>query len=186
MGLLTKWRGLCLMTLLMGLVSVQSISARDLTTAEQVALAQAVDRYNEIMNTRDWEAMVAAVPPRMLDKLLEGTGATKEQGIKKGAAVIGETMAKLKTEFRAMDLAKALKKEVADGTPYLFVPTESVVVVAGGKKLLVHSHMLALMDQEKWYLVRLASPTRLAMFVQLYPQFKGVEIPAETSEVLKE
>lgn len=135
---------------------------------------------------KDWEAIVAAIPPRMLDKILEGSGYTREQGIKKIAAHMGETMAKLKIDLRAMDLAKALKKEVADGTPYLFVPQESVVVVDSGEKLLVTSHMLALMDQEKWYLARLAEPTQLAMFVQVYPQFKGVEIPAETSEVLKE
>ena len=186
MSLLAKWCGLCL-TLLVALAPVQPATARDLTATEQAALAEAVDRFSEYMRTQDWPAMIeASIPPRVLDDMLKGSDQTKEQFFKVIAELMAETMAKMNLQSYSMDLAKATKKEHADGEPYLFIPTELTVTVDGGDKVAVHSHTLGMLDAEKWYLVRVTDPQQQQMLVRIFPEYKGVEFPGETTEILKE
>jgi len=187
MSLLAKRCGLCFMTLVMGLMPVHSLSARDLTSAEQVALAEAVDHYGVFMKTQDWGAMLeASIPPRMLDEMVKGSGQTKEQMFKAIAELMAETMAKLTVQSYSMDLAKAETKEHADGTPFLFIPTELTLTVKSGDRVAVHSHTLGMMDAEKWYLVRVTDPKQQQWLMRTYPEYEGVEFPGEKTEILKE
>lgn len=186
MGLLAKWRGLCFAVLVV-LASAQPAAARDLTTEEGAALAQAVERFGELMRTQDWPAMIeASIPPRVMDDMLKTSGQTKEQFVKVIAGLMAETMAKMNLQSYSMDLATATKKEHADGRPYLFIPTELTVVVDGGDKVAVRSHTLGMMEAEKWYLVRVTDPQQQQLMVRIYPEYEGVEFPGETTEILKE
>lgn len=187
MSLLAKWSRLCLMTVVMGILPLAAISARDLTSAERAALAQTVERFNGLMNTQDWQAMVeTTIPPRIMDHMLARSGATKEQMLKSIAALMAETMAKVTIDSYAMDLAKSAEKELADGTPYVLVPTETVVKVEQGDRIAIRSHTLAMMDTEKWYLLRISDPKQVDMLVQVYPEYKGIEFPGDKTEILKE
>jgi hypothetical protein len=186
MGLLAKWLGLCFAVLVV-LVSVQPGAARDLTAQEEAALAQAVERFGELMRTQDWPAMIeASIPPRVMDDMLKASGQTKEHFTKVIAGIMAETMAKMNVQSYSMDLAKAAKKEHADGTPYLFIPTALTVKVDGGDKVAIRSHTLGMMEAEKWYLVRVTDPQQQTVLVRIYPEYIGVEFPGETSEILKE
>jgi hypothetical protein len=187
MSLLAKWCGLCFMTLVMAFIPAHSLAARNLTTAEQAALIEAVDHYSTIMKTQDWRAMLeASIPPRMLDEMLKGSGQTKEQLLKAIAELMAETMAKLVVQSYSMDLAKAETREHADGTPFLFIPTELTLTVKSGDRVAVHSNTLGMMDAEKWYLVRVTDPKQQRLLMRTYPEYQGVEFPGEKTEILKE
>lgn len=186
MGLPAKWRGLCF-AVLVALASVQPGAARDLTAQEEAALAQAVERFGELMRTQAWPAMIeASIPPRGTDDMLKSGGQTKEHFTKVIAGIMAETMAKLNLQAYSMDMAKAAKKEHADGTPYLFIPTALTVKVDGGDKVAIRSHTLGMVDAEKWYLVRVTDPQQQTLLVRMYPEYKGVEFPGETTEIVKE
>ena len=73
MSPLAKWCGICLMTLVTGLIPAHSVAARNLTAVEQAALTEAVDHYSTYLKTQDWRAMLeASIPPRMLDEMVGG------------------------------------------------------------------------------------------------------------------
>lgn len=185
MSLPTKWRGLCVVLLLV-LAPIQSLWARELTTAEQTALAEAVERFNGYMTTQDWQGMLAAsLPPRVMDDLLK-SGGTKEQLIKATVDAIEAAMAKAQIQEFAMDLTKAEKREHADGTPYLLIPTDTVILVEGGDKIAVRAHTLGMMDAGQWYLVRVSDPQQKQMLARTYPEYATVEFPASTTQILKE
>ena len=180
-----KWRGICVVLLLL-LAPVQSLWARDLTTAEQTALAEAVQRFNGYMTAQDWQGMLSAsLPPRIMDEMLKG-GGTKEQLIKATVDLIAATMAKVKIQDFGMDLTSAEKREHADGTPYLLIPTDMVIIVEGGDKIAVRAHTLGMMDNGAWYLVRISDPQQKQMLTRNYPEYEGVEFPSGTQQVLKE
>ncbi len=187
MSSLAKWWGICFMALVMGFIPAHSVAARNLTAIEQAALTEAVDHYSDFLKTQDWRAMLeASIPPRMLDEMLKGSGQTKEQLFKAIAELMAETMAKLAVQSYSMDLAKVVTKEHADGTPFLFIPTELTVTVNGGDRVAVHSHTLGMMDAAKWYLVRVTDPKQQQLLVRTYPEYEGVEFPGEKTEILKE
>jgi hypothetical protein len=187
MSPLAKWCGICVLTLVMGFIPAHSVAARNLTAVEQAALTEAVDHYSAYLKTQDWRAMLeASIPPRMLDEMVKGSGQPKEQLLKAIAELMAETMAKLAVQSYSMDLAKAETREHADGTPFVFIPTELTLAVNSGDKVAVHSHTLGMMDATKWYLVRVTDPKQQQLLVRTYPEYEGVEFPGEKTEILKE
>ena len=114
--------------------------------------------------------------------------AAKNGDDKEAMAVIDEmakALAAVKIVSFGMYLAKAEQRELADGTPYVLVPTE-VVMDAGDGKTAVRSHTLALMDADVWYLMRVSDQEQLTILRQVYPEYAGVEFPSGSVEALKE
>jgi hypothetical protein len=174
MTLLAKWLGLCFMVLLMALAPIASISARDLTTVEKASLAEIIERYNGLMKTQDWPAMVeTTIPPRILNDMLKSSGATKEQLFKSIADIMAETMRKVTIQSYTIDLANADKRELGDGTPYVLIPTETIMSVDNSGRIAMRSSTLAMMDENEWYLMKVSDVKHVHMLVEVYQNLRA-------------
>jgi hypothetical protein len=86
-----------------------------------------------------------------------------------------------------MDLAAAEQRELADGTPYVLIPTNLVMDAGPAGRLAVSSQTLGLLENDgAWYLVRISDAGMVGVLRQVYPEFNGVEFPAETIKAVAE
>ena len=125
------------------------------------------------------------IPPRMLEHIAVRAGV----GVDKLRSVIVEQMADLVEQVTlhsfGMDLTKAENRELADGTPYVLIPTETVMSM-DGSKMAMRSHTLALLDGGVWHLVRISEAHQLEILRQVYPEYVDVEFPRGSMEALSE
>jgi hypothetical protein len=59
-----------------------------------------------------------------------------------------------------------------------------VRMTVSGKKAISNGHILAMVDDGKWYLARI-SEQQWHLFVEAYPAYAGLEIPKEKLEFVK-
>lgn len=161
-------------------------SARPLTEAETTALADKVAAFDAAMRNADYETIIAVIPPRVLQHIADGAGASVDE-LK--VALVGqmkEIFASVTMLNFGMNVAGAEHRELADGSPYLLIPTETVMETEGLGKMKVESLTLGMMDAGAWYLVRIGDAGMVGVLRQVYPQFAGVEFPAETITALED
>jgi hypothetical protein len=171
-----------LIVLVLGLVfgSLAPALARPVTEAEQAALAARIEAFNVAMDARDFATIVAVIPPPVIAHIageakipvgeLEAAIATQMEQVFADVALV---------DF-GMDLAAAEHRELADGEPYLLIPTTTVLEAEGIGRMQVESHTLGMLDAGTWYLVRTSDAAMVGILRAVYPQFAGVEFPAET------
>lgn len=187
MGPLMKRLGhFCAIIVLLFCFAPLATAARDLTETESAKLAETVKRFDAAMAATDFGALVKTIPPRILQYLAKKGGGTEEQMSKAIADAMAEAFATVSIASFAMKLPEADHRELSDGTPYLFIPTETVVAVKGGDKILVRSQTLAMMDENEWYLLRTSDAQQTTVLIEVYPEYKGIEFPGDSTEILKE
>ena len=99
---------------------------------------------------------------------------------------LSRTLDEVKIVSFGMDLGKAIPKALPDGTPFLLIPTETVIDPGdGGEKMAVRSHTLALLDGAEWYLLRVSDEAQVTILKQVYPGFAGETFPDSTTEAVK-
>ena len=174
----------CALTMF-ALVGAGTADARDLTEAESASLAQTVSSFDAAMRANDYAGIVKIMPPRILEHIAKGAGVEVDVLRKIVIEQMANALAAVKLVSFGMDLAKAEHRELADGTPYVLIPTE-VVMDAGDGKTVARAHTLALIDADVWYLIRITDQQQLTILRQVYPEYAGVEFPSGTTEALKE
>jgi hypothetical protein len=167
------------------LVGAGTAGARDLTEAESASLAQTVSGFDAAMRASDYAGVVKIMPPRILEHIAKGAGVEVDVLRKIVIEQMGKALAAVKLVSFGMDIAKAEHRELADGTPYVLIPTE-VVMDAGEGKTVARAHTLALIDADVWYLLRVSDQQQLTILRQVYPEYAGVEFPSGSVEALKE
>jgi hypothetical protein len=161
-------------------------AARPLTEAETTALADKVAAFDAAMRASDYETIIAVIPPRVLKHIADGAGAPVDE-LK--VALVGqmkEIFASVTMLNFGMDVAAAEHLELSDGSPYVLIPTTTVMEAEGLGKMKVESRTLGMLDEGAWYLVRIGDAGMVGVLRQVYPQFAGVEFPAETITALEE
>lgn len=179
-------RFLAMVALLLCFIAPIAAVARDLTNSENAKLAETVQRFDAAMAALDVNALVNTIPPRILKYLAKRGGGTEEQMGKAIADALAEAFKSVTIQSFAMKLPEADRRELSDGTPYLFIPTETVVAVKGGDKIAVHSQTLAIMDASEWYLLRTSDVQQTTVLTEVYPEYKGIEFPGDSTQILKE
>jgi hypothetical protein len=162
-------------------------AARPLTEAESAALAERVAAFDAAMRAEDYASIIEVIPPRVLSHIAERAGAPIDE---LRAALIGqieELFASVTLESFGMDVAAAEERELPDGTPFVFIPT-GLVMDLGAElgRMAVASQTLGMMDGSDWYLVRIGDAGMVEVLREVYPEFAGIEFPAETITALKE
>jgi hypothetical protein len=160
--------------------------ARPLTEAETTSLVDKVAAFDAAMRASDYETIIEVIPPRVLQHIADGAGAPVDE---LRVALIGqmkEIFASVTMLDFGMDVAAAEHHELADGSPYVLIPTTTVMEAEGLGKMKVDSRTLGMMDEGAWYLVRVGDVAMVGVLRQVYPQFAGVEFPAETMTALEE
>ncbi len=160
--------------------------ARPLTEAETTALADKVAEFDAAMRSNDYETIIEVIPPRVLQHIADGAGAPTDE-LK--VALIGqmkEIFASVTMLSFGMDVAAAEHRELTDGSPYVLLPTTTVMEAEGLGKMKVDSFTLGLLDEADWYLVRVSDVAMVGVLRQVYPEFTAVEFPAETMTALED
>lgn len=154
-----------------------SSHARSITTDEKAALETLITRFNKAIGDGDHSQVVdLSMSPRMLSYIAEKAKLPVDKFREQIIGLTKKVMASVKLESYGMDMIKADYRTLADGTPYLLIPTETVMTVdqtrAVGK-----SNTLALLDSGRWYLIRISDKAQIDLLREVYPQFQGAEFP---------
>jgi hypothetical protein len=159
--------------------------ARSLTETETASLAATVDAFDAAMKSNDLTAVIGTIPPRVLEHIASGAGVGVDE--LRGLLIkqMEEVLAQATIDSFGMDLAKAEHRELADGTPFALIPTETVMTIDGSKTAM-RSHTLALLDEGAWYLVRVSDAKQLEILRRVYPEYVGVEFPRGSMEALSQ
>lgn len=116
--------------------------ARDLSVAEIEALEELAGRYERAVLEKDFRIQPQAVPPLVLKRYVEARGqAALKPDLWAGLFVsdseqIDRQMGNVTEDF-TLDFSKADFKHTPDGTPYVVLPSVSVVRLRSGDRLKV-------------------------------------------------
>lgn len=168
------------------LMAAANAFARDLTGEEDAKLAQATQSFGDAIAASDYDALVKAIPPRIVKQMAKHDGVSEDEISKALAELVGASMAAMPVKSFALKLPDAEHKELADGTPYLLIPTDTVMDAGGADKVLMRAPTLALIDGSEWYLLRTTDAQLVSALREAYPDYAGVDFPQATIEPVKE
>jgi hypothetical protein len=161
--------------------------ATELTKAQSEALTARVLSFDAAMKANSMKDIMGVVPPKVLDAIAKQFGISTEQLIAATQQQFDEAMKTVKFESFVMDLDKLEVVQLADGTPYALIPTETVIDLGeNGGRMRAKSTTLGLLDGETWYLVRIEDPQQVAILKQVYPAFADVTFPTGSMEPVTE
>ena len=160
--------------------------AKDLTSEERTGLDRAVSQFSVAFQAGDFAAILEALPPRVMDRFLRQSGISKEEFVKHVSDLMRKALTEVKMISYAMDVGKAQAETRPDGTSYVLIPTQTVMQVPSGDKVSIKSHTLAIFEGGTWYLMRISDPPQVAVLVDVYPEFKSVTLPGDSTEILKD
>lgn len=161
-------------------------SARPLTDAEAKALGETVLAFDAAMKANDFEGIGRTVPPRVLKHIAGQAGIGVEDLRKAMIRQMAAVMKDVTIASFGMDVAEARHQELADGSPYVLIPTQTVIDAGAMGRTAVRSDTLALMDEGAWYLLRVSDAAQVAILRQAYPGFAGVEFSGGASKAVEE
>ena len=183
-GIVLKVLGVCA-ALFAACTGAQAAYARSLDDKEKAALGATIDDFDTAMRGKVYDRVAATVPPKVLSAVGTKIGADAEKMRSIMAEFLKEMMSKVAIESFAMDRAGMELKELGTGTPYALIPTQTVVSLGEKGRFLEKTYTLGLLDDGKWYLVRIGDISQLTILKEVYPEFTSVEFPKGSMEVLK-
>lgn len=170
-----------LVLMLASFVWLATASARDLTAAETTSLTETVAAFDAAMRANDYNKVAETIPPRILKHIASGAGMDVETLRPMIVQQMTAALSSVKINSFGMDVANAIHKQTPKGEPYSLIPTQTEIVTDTGTTL-VKSHTLALLDEGRWYLLRVEDPNQLQILRQVYPDFAGEEFPTGSME----
>ena len=168
------------------LAAIGPAAARPASDAEIAALEQRIDSFDVAMRNGDYAAITTVIPPPVLAHIAEQANVPIDQLQTALAEEMARVLETVTLVSFGMELEDAEHRELADGTPYLLIPTETILEAEGLGKMKVSSFTLAMLDAGDWYLVRTSDAAMVGILRQVYPQFTGVTFPADTTTPLGE
>ena len=157
-------------------------NAAELTADQQAGLEARVASFDTAMRVSDMAGILGVIPPAVLDQIASDHNVTTEALIASAQEQIDEALKSITLESFSMDLAAAEAADLADGSTYVMIPTETVMVLGEATKMRSASQTLALMDGGTWYLMSVDDPAQIDVLRKVYPAFDDVEFAAPTME----
>lgn len=172
----------------LGALGVGSAQARAPEAQEISALETRVADFNAAMAALDMRTLVSMTPPKIHATVASRAGVSKDELIETMVAQMNEVMSQVEITDFGMDVSAAEYGEGSDGTPYAFIPTETVMDLGAeaGGKVVAKSRTLALLDGGAWYLVRVDNAGQAQLLRESYPALKDLEFTTGTMERLTE
>ncbi len=170
-----------LISLLLLVCGWQIATARDFSEAEKAALEQKIERFDAALTGSDFKTVGDTIPPKVLEAIAAKAGISVEQ--LRAALTVQMQMALASVKLVEFDMSfeKAEFLQTGDGTPYVLVPTRTLMET-GGQKIEALSHTLALIDGSEWYLLRVSDAPQVAILREVYPSFAEVDLPGGTMQ----
>jgi hypothetical protein len=161
------------------------VAARSLTDAERSGLADTVATFDASMHGADYAAVSKTIPPKVLAYIAGKGGIDVDKLREIMIEQMTKALAEVKLEAFSMDLANADYRELPTGEPYVLIPTETIMDAGDKGRFKAKAQTLALIDEGKWYLLRVNEDKQVEIMRQVYPQFVGVEFDSGSVEALK-
>lgn len=161
----------------------QGAAARVFTDDEKAALQAQIEHFETALQQGDFSFVAGSIPPKVLDHIATKAGvdvATLKSAMQTQMQI---ALASVKFLDFDMDFDKATYKEAPDGTPYVLVPSRSLMETKG-QKIEAKTSALALIDDGKWYLVRIDDAQQIDIVREVYPSLATVEFPTGTMEAV--
>lgn len=162
----------------------QGAAAREFTSDEKADLQAQIVRFETALKQGDFSVVAESAPPKVLDHIATKAGVGVEQLRSAMQTQMQIAMASVKFLDFKMDVDKAAYKQAPDGTPYVLVPSRSLMETKG-QKIEAKTSTLALIDDGKWYLVRIDDAQQINLVREVYPSFATVEFPQGTMDVVR-
>jgi hypothetical protein len=160
--------------------------ARAVTGEETAALAARIAAFDAAVRANDYGAIITVIPPPMLQHIADEAKIPLDQLTPALAGQMEQVLASVTLVSFGMALDDAEHRELGDGTPYLLIPTETVMEAEGMGRMKVSSFTLGMLDAGEWYLVRTSDAAMVGVLRHVYPQFNGVAFPADTTTSVEE
>jgi hypothetical protein len=174
-GILSHLLVFVLLLLLISAGGMFRAEAKEIPDKQKKALKIAIFNFNKAVLSEDYPVVVES---SMTPLLLEHYSRKLEVDIKQIKAVIAKKMAMgmrgVKIRSFSMDQTSINFGELADGTPYALIPTKMLLEI-DSQKVLSISETLGLIDDGKWYLVRIDNLNQVSLIRTLYPLFRIVK-----------
>lgn len=163
-----------LIAALIGLFGTQLATARDVTEAEKAALAERAAGYQQAFIDKDYEAILDGSSPRFYAHIAEQAGATVPE---LRAFLIQQSktvMATATIEAHELDLDGTEYRQTKYGAPYALIPTRVVLNIPEKGRFEINRETLALLDEDKWWLMRINDASQVSILQQVYPSFANI------------
>jgi hypothetical protein len=154
--------------------------ARPLTADEAKTLDHAVQGYLDATRGNDAEALVRAIPPRILNVFagsagIEARKLTRTLQEQTQALTKGLTVRKTSADESALDAQDA---KLDDGTPvvWVVVPT-TYEAEKDGRKTQNAQSLVAIREADAWYFVRIDGAQQKQMATLAYPFLAAATVP---------
>jgi ATP phosphoribosyltransferase len=160
--------------------------AKDFPATEIAELQTAVNGFDTAMRANDMKSILKVMPPKVWGYLKEKSKLDDEQLMNVVGDALAAAMKDVKLLDFKMDVAAATTHELPDGMSYMLLPTVTKMEIKDYGKVAAISQTLAIREDGKWYLVRVSDPQQKQIVTTVYPAFKGVELPSDKLEDIKE
>ena len=173
-----------LIAALFGLLGLHCAIARDVTDAEKAALADRVAEYQQAFIDKDYNAILDGSSPRFYEHVAAQAGATvpelREFLIEQSKRV----MAAAAIEAHELDLDAAQYLKTKYDTPYVLIPTRVVLNMPGRGRFEIIRETLAIIDDDKWWLMRITDTEQASVLQQVYPSLTNITFkPSKTTKL---
>lgn len=167
-------------TLALTLALALPAAARPLTADEAKSLDHAVQGYLGATSGNDAEALVRAIPPRILNVFagsagIEARKLTRTLEEQTRELTKGLKVRNAKADEGALD-AEDAKLEDGTAVTWVVVPT-SYEAEKDGKKTQNAQALVAISEGDKWYFVRIDGPQQKQMATLAYPFLAKAKVP---------
>ena len=173
-----------LIAVLFGLLGIQFANARDITKAEKAALAERVAGYQQAFIEKDYEAILDGSSPRFYEHVALLAGATVPE---LRAFLIEQSkrvMASATIEAHDLDLEAAQYLKTKYDTPYVLIPTRVVLNIPDRGRFEITRETVAIIDDDKWWLMRITDTDQVSMLQQVYPSLANITFsPSKTTKL---
>ncbi len=166
------------------LLASSRIAAQPVTGALLDDLDAAAARLQSAIEVRDVETIVDLMPPGIILLMAIVGESTPKQARERLIASIAGAEWLDRLEAFEMDLDDGVIDGTAEGRTYILVPTRTTFSSPELGRIRAHGSTMWMVEDGRWYAVRLGEETPLRLLTIVYPDLAGIEVPPASLERL--
>ena len=160
--------------------------ARSATDAEVKMLSDATNNYATALQTSNFDAVLNAIPPRIIQTLAAQSKVDQEQFRQIMVSQMKQLAQIYKVDKITISQSKKSAGEFEDGTPYYIIPTDFVITtINDNNKNQVKGELVAILDNNQWYFVRGDDATTISTMSAAFPGFEKIKLSAPEVKPIK-
>lgn len=159
------------------LLASSRIAAQPVTSELLDDLDAAAARLQSAIEVRDVETIVDLLPPGIILLMAVVGESTPKQARERLIASTAGAEWLDRLEAFEMDLDDGVINGTAEGRTYIIVPTRSTFSSPDLGRIRVHGSTMWMVEDGRWYAVRLGEETPLRLLTIVYPDLAGIEVP---------